>query len=202
MGSVARKVADFRAAYLNEAAIEASRPCAAETPAEAHRGRPRQGGADAAAGGHAACGCRPVELGSLRLGAFAGSVGGPGLHGEKTNVAFLVQGGLGLPDREHYLGVAPRMQTLRSGYQACIGRMLTLAGFDHGAQRAGAVMALESAIAKSHATREESADDENADNLWTRADFLRQAPGMDWSRSSMLRGYRSRKRSSFGNPVP
>jgi len=42
-------------------------------------------------------------------------------------------------------------------------------------------MALETAIANSHATRKDSADDKNADNLWTRADFLSQAPGMDWS---------------------
>ena len=41
-------------------------------------------------------------------------------------------------------------------------------------------MALETAIAQSHATREASADERNVDNLWTRADFARQAPGMDW----------------------
>src|SRR5436853_285688 len=29
------------------------------------------------------------------------------IHGEKTNVAFLLQGGLGLPDREDYLSADP-----------------------------------------------------------------------------------------------
>jgi len=43
------------------------------------------------------------------------------------------------------------------------------------------VMALETAIAQSQATREASARDRNADTVWTRADFVRQAPGMDWS---------------------
>ncbi len=42
-------------------------------------------------------------------------------------------------------------------------------------------MKLETAIAQSHATPEISADERNADNLWTRDDFSRQAPGMDWS---------------------
>jgi putative endopeptidase len=42
-------------------------------------------------------------------------------------------------------------------------------------------MALETAIAQAQATPEASANDHNADNLWTRADFARQAPGMDWS---------------------
>lgn len=104
-----------------------------------------------------------------------------GNHAEKTYVAFLLQGGLGLPDRDHYLNTSPRMQALRTQYQEYVGRMLALAGFDHAAQRAEAVMALETAIAKSHATREASALDGNADNLWTRADFARHAPGMDWS---------------------
>jgi putative endopeptidase len=43
------------------------------------------------------------------------------------------------------------------------------------------VVALESAIAETHATRDASANDRNADNLWTRAEFSRRAPGMDWS---------------------
>jgi predicted metalloendopeptidase len=73
------------------------------------------------------------------------------------------------------------MQTLRTRYQEYIGRMLSLAGFDRADQRAAAVMALETAIARSHATADASANDHNADNLWTRADFARDAPGMDWS---------------------
>ena len=60
--------------------------------------------------------------------------------------------------------------------------MLALAGFDRGGRSAPqAVMALETAIAQSHATREASANERNADNLWTRADFAREAPGMDWT---------------------
>src|SRR5262249_27683679 len=35
-------------------------------------------------------------------------------------------------------------------------------------------------IARSHATRQQSANDHNADSLWTRSDFDRRAPGMDW----------------------
>ena len=43
------------------------------------------------------------------------------------------------------------------------------------------MLALETAIARSHATRAQSANDHNADSLWTRADFARRAPGMDWT---------------------
>jgi predicted metalloendopeptidase len=102
-------------------------------------------------------------------------------HGEKNYVGFLLQGGLGLPDREDYLSDEPRMQTLRARYQEYIGHMLSLAGFDRADQRATAVIGLETAIARSHATADASANDQNADNLWTRVDFARNAPGMDWS---------------------
>jgi predicted metalloendopeptidase len=59
--------------------------------------------------------------------------------------------------------------------------MLELAGFDHAAERADSVFALEVAIAESHATSQASAVDRNADNEWSRADFAREAPGMDWN---------------------
>jgi predicted metalloendopeptidase len=59
--------------------------------------------------------------------------------------------------------------------------MLTLAGFDRADERANAVLALETRIAQSHGTPEASANDRNADNVWTRADFAQRAPGMDWS---------------------
>jgi len=104
----------------------------------------------------------------------------PSIHGEKTYVAFLLQGGLGLPDREYYVSTEPRMQAQRAGYQEYIGRLLRGAGFDRPEQRAKAVMALETSLAQAQATREASANDHNADNLWTRADFARRAPGMDW----------------------
>ena len=42
-------------------------------------------------------------------------------------------------------------------------------------------MALETALAQSHATDEASGNDRNADHVWTRADFAREAPGIDWN---------------------
>jgi predicted metalloendopeptidase len=58
--------------------------------------------------------------------------------------------------------------------------MLRLAGFDDADHRAKSVLALETAIAETHATSEASGLDRNADNQWSRADFAREAPGMDW----------------------
>ena len=180
-GSAARKVADFRAAYLNEAAIEA-RGLASLKPlldrvekvsdkAELTRllGRGMRADVD------------PLGFGIYQSAGVLGLSVEQSIHGEKTNVAFLVQGGLGLPDREDYLSADPGKEALRARYREYIAKMLTLAGFDRADERASAVLALETAIAQSQATREASANDHNADNVWTRSDFARRAPGMDWT---------------------
>lgn len=180
-GTLARKVADFRAAYLNEAAIEARgitslRPlldsiARVRDKAALTRLLARSVGADV----------DPLNWGVYRSAHLLGLSVEPGIHGEKTYLAFLVQGGLGLPDREYYVGTEPRMQTVRARYESYIGRLLALAGLDRPAERARAVMALETSLAQGQATTEASANDHNADSVWTRADLARQAPGMDWT---------------------
>jgi putative endopeptidase len=180
-GSTARKVADFRAAYLNEAAIEA-RGIAALRPLLDSIDHVRDKAAlTRLLGSGLGADVDPLNWGVYQSSHLLGLSVEPGLHGEKTYVAFLLQGGLGLPDREHYVSAEPPMQALRARYQEYIGRLMALAGFDRADQRAGAVMALETAIAQAQATPETSGDNHNADNLWTRADFARRAPGMDWS---------------------
>jgi putative endopeptidase len=181
VGSSARRVADFHAAYLNEAAIEA-KGLAALKPLWGRIDRVRDKAAlTRLLGRGLRADVDPLNVGVFNSSHLFGLAVQASIHGEKTHVAFLLQGGLGLADRERYLGSEPSTQALRGHYQRYIGRMLALAGFDHSVQRAQAVMALETAIAQSHATGDASANDRNADNLWTRADFARQAPGMDWS---------------------
>lgn len=179
-GSAERKVADFRAAYLNEAAIEAAglapiRPLLdgidrVSDKAELTRmlGRGMRADVD------------PLGFGVYESAGVLGLSVEQSIHGEKTNVAFLVQGGLGLPDREDYLGAEPAKEALRVRYRDYIARLLALSGSGDAERRAIAVMALETAIAQSHATRDASSNDHNADNLWTRSDFSKRAPGMDW----------------------
>lgn len=180
-GSAARKVADFRAAYLNEAAIEA-RGLALLQPlldrveklsdkAELTRmlGRGMRADVD------------PLGWGIYQSASVLGLSVTQSIHGEKTNVAFLVQGGLGLPDRDDYLSADAAKVALRERYRESIQTMLTLAGFSRVDERASAVLTLETAIAQSHGTREASANDRNADHVWTRADFVQRGPGMDWT---------------------
>lgn len=186
-GSGARKVADFRVAWLNESAIEA-RGLAPLKPLLVRIDRVRSKAAlTRLLGSELRADVDPMNLGVYDSQHILGLAVQAGNHGEKDYVAYLLQGGLGLPDREHYLGADPRMQAQRIEYQAAIGDVLARLGPDDGgpasnvARRAEAVMALETDIARSHATAEASANDHNTDTLWTRADFTREAPGMDWS---------------------
>jgi len=180
-GPTARKVADFRAAYLNETAIEARGIAALQPLLDSIDHVQNKAALTRLLGSKLGADVDPLNWGAYRSSHLLGLSVEPSIHGEKTYVAFLLQGGLGLPDREHYVSAERPMQALRARYQEYIGRLMALAGFDRADQRAQAVMELETALAQAQSTREQSANDHNADNLWTRADFARQAPGMDWS---------------------
>lgn len=179
-GSDARKLANFRAAYLDETTIEAR----GLTPLAPSLGRidalSNKADLTRLLGSELRADVAPLNWGTYVSAHLLGLAVEPGLHGEGNYVALLLQGGLGLGDRDLYVSTTPDNQALRTRYEHYIARMLELAGFDHADQRAARVMALETAIAQTHATSEASADERSADNLWTRADFVRQAPGLDW----------------------
>ncbi len=93
---------------------------------------------------------------------------------------YILQGGLGMPDREFYLSADPKMTGLRSEYRAYIAKLLTDAGITWPEVRAQRIFDLEMKIARSHVTRERSANFEQNATEWSRADFAAKAPGMDW----------------------
>ena len=104
-----------------------------------------------------------------------------GLNEPSRNTPYLLQGGLGMPDRAYYLTESQRMADLRTRYQQHIAAMLKLAGYADAEARAAKVFALETEIAQSHASREDSANVQKANNSWTMKDFAAKAPGINWS---------------------
>jgi putative endopeptidase len=103
-----------------------------------------------------------------------------GFEDSKHNFPHMLQGGLGMPDRDSYIDASPKMAALRSQYQAHIAAILKLAGVADSATSASRVLALEIEIARSHAPDADAADVFKQNNLWKRADFPVKAPGMDW----------------------
>ncbi|MGA2049008.1 MAG: M13 family metallopeptidase [Terracidiphilus sp.] len=105
----------------------------------------------------------------------------PGFNDSEHYMAYLLQGGLELPDREYYLADNERMRNIRSQYQAHISTMLKLAGFSSTESRATRIVELEHAIAQTHRSLADNEDIHNADNTWTQHDFAAKAPGLDWT---------------------
>ncbi len=95
--------------------------------------------------------------------------------------AYLMQGGLGLPDRDYYLSADKEMATLRDGYRAYIADVFKLMGRPDAQAAADHLFALETNIARSHASLLDSEDIHKSNNPWAMADFGRKAPGLDWA---------------------
>ncbi|HEY0333028.1 MAG TPA: M13 family metallopeptidase [Stenotrophomonas sp.] len=103
----------------------------------------------------------------------------PDLHQPDRYTPYLVQGGLGMPERSFYLE-GGRMVPLREAYKAHITQVLTLAGIDEAPAKAARILALETAIAHVHASQQQTNDVQAGANAWTQADFASKAPGLDW----------------------
>jgi putative endopeptidase len=105
----------------------------------------------------------------------------PGFSDSDHYTAYLLQGGLQLPDREYYLSDNDRMRDIRTKYRAHISNLLGLAGFTDTEARAGRIFELEQAIAEKHISLADSEDVHKANNAWKQSDFAAKAPGLDWA---------------------
>jgi putative endopeptidase len=180
-GSYQRKVADFYAAYLNTPLIEEKGLAPIKPLLKRIDDVHDKAALTRLLGSELRADVDPLFFNIYESSHVFGLAVQPSIHGAKTPAAFLLEGGLGLPDRDHYLNPSASAQALRLEYRDHIAHTLELAGFDRAARRAEGVMMLETAIAQAHATPEQSADENNnSENLWTRSDFATRAPGMDW----------------------
>jgi predicted metalloendopeptidase len=93
---------------------------------------------------------------------------------------FLLQGGLGMPDRDYYLKASPQMTATRARYRAHIAKILELIGDPQAAHKADRIFGLELSIARVHASRAESEDVRRGDNHWSKERLQSEAPGLDW----------------------
>jgi putative endopeptidase len=105
----------------------------------------------------------------------------PGFNDSDHYAAFLLQGGLELPDREYYIADSDRMRDLRGKYQTHVSTMLKLAVFTDPDARAARIVELEHAIAQTHLSLADNEDIHKANNTWQQADFAAKAPGLDWA---------------------
>src|SRR3954466_8804410 len=119
----------------------------------------------------------------------------PGFEDPDHYNAYLMQGGLQLPDRDYYLSDTPHMKELRAKYQPHISAMLKLAGFTDTDARAARIVQLEHAIAEKHISYEKGRPRRKANNPWKQSDFAAKAPGLDWA--EFFRGAGLSKQQNF-----
>jgi putative endopeptidase len=105
----------------------------------------------------------------------------PGFNDPSRYVAYLLQGGLGMPDRDNYLKTDEKSVELQKKYKAHVVAVLKLMGVADADAKAARIYELEKRIAQTHATRTESVDVHKANNPWPMAEFATKAPGLDWA---------------------
>jgi putative endopeptidase len=93
---------------------------------------------------------------------------------------FLLQGGLVMPDRDYYLNPSKKMAEVRVSYLAHIEAVLKLAQLPQAHDRAARIFSLEHAMAESHLNRAQSEDVLKGNNHWAAKDFAQRAPGLNW----------------------
>jgi putative endopeptidase len=103
------------------------------------------------------------------------------LSDPSRTVPYLLQGGLGMPDREYYVSDKPEMAKIRAAYQTYVSEMLKLGGIGEPTTRAEKIVALETKVATAHVDRVTSEDVHKANNSWTAAQLTSDAPGLDWN---------------------
>jgi putative endopeptidase len=176
-----RKVADFYAAYVDEAGIEKNGFAPIAPLLEGIERLNDKADLSRWLGAHLRADVDPLNTGVYDSPNLFGLAVCFGVRGEPNHFAYFTQGGLGLGDRDSYLDDADAKRALRLRYRDYIAGLLQAAGFDDAPRRADGVLALETAIARVHASAADSSNDRNAENFWGRGDFMLNAPGIDWS---------------------
>jgi len=95
-----------------------------------------------------------------------------------TNILYLVQGGISLPDEAYYR--EEKYADIRTAYLAHITAMFTLAKVSNPAENAAKVMALETSIASHHWDQVKNRDATLTYNKMDRAQVKALMPAFDW----------------------
>jgi predicted metalloendopeptidase len=172
-GTDDRKIGDFWASCMDEAAIEAAG--ASPLRPELDRIRAIATPADLQAGI-----TRLQRLGADAVFEFSAE------QDRRTStevIAIAAQGGLGLPDRDYYTKTDEESKKLREQYVAHVARMLALLGDDPAAAAADAktVLALETRLAEASMTPVEQRDSEKTYNRMDLAKLTALTPNWSWT---------------------
>ncbi len=194
-GSSARKIADLYNSYINEAVIESRGLTPLRPHLEAIAAIRNKSELATALGATLRADVDALNNTNFHTPHLFGLWVAPGFQDSDHYAAYLLQGGVQLPDREYYLSDSDRMKDIRAKYQVHVSAMLKLAGFTDTDARAERIVQLEHAIAEKHLSLADNDDIKKANNTWSQADFAAKAPGLDWP--AYFQGSALGKQASF-----
>ena len=167
-GTDAQRIADYYAAYLDEAAIEARGLAGLQPQLDAIGAIDSTAALSRALGASVRADVDPINATDFHTFNLFGVFVAQGLQDTSRNVAYLLQGGLGMSDREYYLSQDAQMAALRTAYREHVQAVLAQAGEPEAAAKAEAIVALETRIAQAHASVVDTQDIHKANNqVWS-----------------------------------
>jgi predicted metalloendopeptidase len=172
-GSEARKLGDFYASCMDEAAIEAAGIS------------PLQGELDriAAIRDRATLQSEMARLQEMGVNALFQFGSEEDRKNSSQVIAAALQGGLGLPDRDYYTKTDEESKGLRQKYVAHVGKMLELAGETpaNAAEQAKAILDFETKLAEPAMTRVERRNPDNTYHPYRGEELARLTPRFNWT---------------------
>jgi putative endopeptidase len=179
-GTDQRRIADYYAAFADTAGIDARGMAPLKGQLDAITALKDKGALSAMLGANMRADTDPLNASNFHTENLFGLFVTQDLNRPDVTIPYLMQGGLGLPDRDYYVSAKPEMAELRTAYRAYVEKLLTLSGVSDAAARADRIVALENKIASAHFDIVASQDAHKAQS-WKRADFATRAPGIDWT---------------------
>ena len=167
-GTVAQKVGDLYAGWMDEAGIE-SRGLAPLTPY-----------LDEIAAVKTRADLMKL-VGDIDYTAPFGLGVYPDLADPTKYTVWVVQSGLGMPNRDYYLNKGAKFDAYRAAYREYITRLFTLVGDKDPAASAGRVIAVENKIAAVAWPPERQRNVKETNNPMDRAGLVKFVPAVDWN---------------------
>ena len=176
----ARLVGDYYDAYMDEKAIESKGLSPLKAELQQINAITSKRALAQVLGGELRADVDPLNSTNFYTDRLFGLWVSPDFNKPDHNVPYMLQGGLGLPDRESYLSAEANEVELQAKYRTHIATVLKLAQLKDADAQAARIYDLERKIANAHTSRTDSEDVHKANNPWRLRDFSSKAPGLDW----------------------
>ena len=174
------RIVNYYKAYLDTAAIDKAGMVPAKGDLDAIAAIADKRALASAIGGTLRTDVDPFNSTNLRTDHLFGLFVTQGLKTPGETLPYLLQGGLGMPERDYYLSADAKIVGLRSKYRTYVETVMKAAGNPDPAAAASRIIALETKIAQAHESRADSEDFTKAAEVWSRAELAAKAPGLDW----------------------